>query len=69
MHFWECNIKKFTDSQENASDQQTSPFQIYNSEGRLGQVGDGEALVNVYIYKCLVIIIILIFLLNNLNFQ
>jgi hypothetical protein len=27
---------------------------MYNSEGRLGQSGDGEASVNVYIYKCLV---------------
>jgi hypothetical protein len=44
----------------------TSPFQMYNSEGRLGQLGDGEASVNVYIYKCLVI---LIFLQKNLSFQ
>jgi hypothetical protein len=30
---------------------------MYASEGRLGQSGDGEASVNVYIYKCLVIIL------------
>jgi hypothetical protein len=29
---------------------------MYNSEGRLGQEGDGEASVNVYIYKRQVIL-------------
>jgi hypothetical protein len=39
---------------------------MYNSEGCLGQSGDGEASVPVYRYKFLVI---LIFLRKNLSFQ
>jgi hypothetical protein len=30
---------------------------MYNSEGRLSQSGDGEASLNVNIYKCLVLLV------------
>jgi hypothetical protein len=50
-----------------SSTRDTTPPKIYNSKGYLGQAGDGEDSVNVYIYKCLVIILIL--LRKNLSFQ
>jgi hypothetical protein len=49
-------MRKIVTRKHISSTGENSPFQMYNSEGRFGQAGDGEASVNVYIYKFLAII-------------